>query len=278
MSAFKPATDQMALMEKQLCLLLLYIARDSAWSPRFRQILGENGEYDVRAFSGADLQGNIDIRIDPASAWPKSPLMERQMLKEAFAMGLFPPPAQDPELAAKVARMLSLSHLKPSLGLDHKQVGRKLTRWKAATRPEEIAPPDPTTESLPVHHAMLSAFLKTEEFEELQGANPPVAQAMVQHVQMIGQLLAQQAAAQQAAAAPQGAGGEGAVLDAAVASGALQPAGAVPPPADPLDALMASGALQPAAATAEPGVSIDELAAARMVLPLSAEHTQPPTG
>ncbi len=269
MSAFRPATDRLSAMEKQLCKLLLYIARESAWSPRFRQILGENGEWDVQQFSGADLAGNIDIDIDSASAWPKSPLMQRQMLKEAFAMGLFPPPLQDPELASKVLTMLNLAHLKPSMDLDRKQVGRKLSKWKQATTPAEIAPPDPMRENLAVHALLLGNFLKTEEFEALLEANAPLAQAMQGHVAMIGQILAQQAAAQMAAQTPDDRSpaekGDDSALTAALDSGALVPADAQP---DPMAALMEAGALTPADAVPQGGMSIDQMTEARLVLPV----------
>lgn len=281
MSAFRPATDRLVAVEKQLCRLLLNIARESMWSPRFRQIMGENGEWDVQQFAGADLRGNIDISVDSASAWPKSPMMERMMLKEAFAMGLFPPPMQDPELAQKCLTMLNLARLKPSLDLDRKQVGRKLSAWKAATMPQEILPPDPVKENLPIHLLLLTNFLKTEEFDGIEKANKPLGQAMSQHVQMIGMLLAQQ---QMAAQAPPddrkpAEKGDDSALKGAVDSGALTPAAAAPQPADPMQAMTQMGALTPAGAMPQGGVSIDQMTDARMLLPVQqapAEGAGPP--
>jgi hypothetical protein len=270
MSAFRPALDRLVSVEKELCKLLLWIARDSAWSPRFRQVMGENGEWDVQQFTGHDLAGAIDIRIDSASAWPKSPLMQRMKVKEAFAMGLFPPAATDPELAQKLLSLLDLAQLKPSMDLDRKQVARKIGRWKSASTPQAIAPPDPVTENLPIHFVLLTNFLKTEEFETFRGMNPDTAGAMVMHVQAIGSMLAAQAAA---AAAPAGAqdqkAGGADPLEGAVASGALRPADGEPKPVDPMQALTAAGALRPADA-AQGGVTVDQLVQARALQPLNA--------
>lgn len=278
MSAFRPALDKLVSVEKQLSRLVLHIARESAWSPRFRQVMGDTGEWNVQQFVGAELQGAIDIVVETASAWPKSQMMQRMMLKEAFAMGLFPPPLQDPELAQKVLAMMNLAELKPSWDVDRQQVARKIDRWKAAAMPQEIAPPDPVAEFLPVHLALLTNFLKTELFETYAQQNPPTAQAMKAHVMQIGQILAKQAAAQMAAQQPAkpdtrspAEKGDDSALRGAVDSGALMPAGAVAPPADPMQALTGAGALVPADAMAQPQVSMDDLVAQRVLMPLAPE-------
>jgi hypothetical protein len=154
------------------------------------------------------------------------------------------------------------------LDLDRKQVGRKVGAWKAATDPTQITPPDPVRENLPIHFALLSNFLKHEEFELLAQNNPPVADAMKQHVAMIGQMLAQQA---QAAQAPPDdrkpvEKGDTSALKGAIDGGALKPGGP-PAPADPMQGLLQAGALQPAGGQPA-GPSIDDLVAARALTPL----------
>jgi len=283
MSAFKPVLDRMVETETQLIRLLLWIARQSAWSPRFRQVKGENGEWEIKQFIGAELGGSIDVRIDPATAWPRSPVMERMVLKEAFAMGLFPPPMNDPELASKIATKLNLAELKPSLDLDRKQIARKLDRWKAAQMPQDIAPPDPTRENLPLHLLLCSNFLKSEEFELLMSENPPTAMAMVQHVTLIGQMLAQQAAAAAAAQQPAKPGkeekpaerGDHTNLNKAIDSGVLKPASQAAP-ASPMSGMVTNGALVPAAAMPQQGVSIDDLIAQRALMPVAPEGAAAP--
>lgn len=270
MSAFKEPLENLVDFEIELATMLVSIARQCAWSPRFRSVMGDNGQWEVEQFSAADLEGNVDITIEPASAWPKSMVMETVRLKQAFEMGLFGPASQDPELGTKLLNKLGLEQLKPSLSEDRKQVARKLDRWKSATTPQEIAPPDPVTENLPFHLHFCRLFLKTEPYEQLSMANPAVAQAMKQHVQMIEMLLAPPPAP----AAP--GGPTGAAVDDLVNQGVLTPAGAG---AAPLDQLTQSGVLTPADGVAPAAApSVDDLMAARVLTPVDTPPTAPGAG
>ena len=293
MSAFKEPFDQQIRFEEDLSRLLMWIAKRSAWSTRFRQIRGENGQWEVRQFTAADLNGRIDIQIDKQSAWPKSPLMRMIRAEKALQLGVLQPPAQDPELQQQFLSLLDLLEMKPSIGADWKQIARELEKWKAAHTPDQIKPPDPATQELPTHLHFKRKFLKTEEFEALRDANPPLAQAMVDHVTKLQEMVAE---AQKRTAeppktsfsvkadltdpdtrklfeqandlpatpppAPPAAptGPDGTALNHAVSSGALMPAGAQPPP-DHLGHAVSSGALVPAAAAPQPapGPSIDDL-------------------
>lgn len=281
MAAFKGPLDLLVRAEKDLSRMLLWIAKRSAWSERFRQIRGENGAWEVRQFNASDLTGRVDVQVEPASAWPKSPLMQMLRLKDAFAMGLFGPPAADPELAAKLLEMLDLAMLKPSMDVDRKQVARMLDRWKAARDPREIAPPDPIN-NLPLHLFLTTLFLKTEEAEQLQQANPPVYMAMRGYVLTIQQMLAAQASAAAAAQNPDtrtpAEQGDGSAVEAAVEGGALVPAGAA---GDPLEAALSSSALVPAeagAAMGQPGPSVDDLMAVGALAPAQDEAGAMPAG
>ncbi|MGE0590907.1 MAG: hypothetical protein AB7G23_03005 [Vicinamibacterales bacterium] len=254
MSAFRSPIDHLIAFEKRLSRVLLWTARQSGWSDRFRQVRGENGSWEIRQFNAADLTGKVDVQVDSSSAWPKSPFMQMLRLQDAFKLGALPPPAMDPEIQAKVLEFLDLSEMKPSLDVDRKQLARELDRWKAARLPQEIAPPDPLLHNLPLHLFLKSQFLKSEEAEELARANPPLFQAMRAHVEQIQMTLAMQQMAQQAAAAGPAARGAKdeaedeqtpSPLNAAIEGGALRPAGSG---GDPLQAAIASGALQPAGA------------------------------
>lgn len=278
--AFNEPLAQIVHFERALSRLLMFVAKRSAWSDRFRQVRGENGQWEISQFNAADLGGKVDVQIEKASAWPKSPLARLMRLGKAFEWGVLPPPAQDPELQAKMLAELDLSTMKPSMDADRKQVARELDRWKGAHAPEEIAPPDPVTQNLPLHLHFKQQFLKTEEFEALQTENGPLAQAMIGHVQQI-QLLIQQAQMMAAAAAnpapPDGRTpaekGDGSAVEEAVNSGAIRPAGGEPP-ADSLGDAIASGALLPADAAPQPpaGPSIDQLMDAGAISPAPAEE------
>lgn len=241
MRAFRAPLDELVRWEKQAALMCLRIARQTSWSERFAVIRGENGGWEVDAFIGADLDGRVDIFIDKASAWPKSPMLESLRLKEGFETGLLPSPAAaDPELAGKLLSALDLAKFKPSLDGVKKHIARELDRWKKATDPAEITPPDPLIlgpQAMALHLALKRAFMVTEEAEAMAAdpARQPVYMAMRAHLEQLQLLLTPQ---------PMPAPGDGDVLGQAVASGALKPVSE--DKGSNVGELVRSGALRPA--------------------------------
>lgn len=241
MAAFKTPLDTLVEFELRLSRLLLLIARQSAWSPRFRAIKGEDGQWAVDQFAFTNLKGHVDVFCEPASAWPKSPLMMNLKIKEAVGMGALQP-AQDPELASKMLTLLDLNELKPSQNVVRKQIARQLDRWKAAQYPEQVMDPADTAavpqpwwglEALHQHLMHKSQFLMTEEVEQLARQNPPLYEAMKQHVQQIQQLIQLMMAPppeeggdeQEGEPEPPAQGSEDDALQQAIDSGVLKPAG-----------------------------------------------------
>jgi hypothetical protein len=266
MAAFRTPLSHLTRFRERQARMLLTIARETAWHPRFYKVLGEDGQWAVDQFTAADLTGKVDISIDPMTAWPKSPTMEMVKLGKALEMGAIVP-AQDPEVATKVLDKLNLLEFKSSIDADKQQVVREIDRWKAARLPQEIAPPlpDPLI-NVQLHLWLKTNFLKSEGAEQLRAANPPVWEAMVMHVQQLQQRLMPPAPVQ----APTGP--DGSAVQAAVEAGVLSPEQA---PQDPMQALVQSGALQPEAASAGPqGPSVDDLIAGGVMTP---EVPMPPT-
>lgn len=275
MQAFREPIQSLIRFDTDLARLLLRIAKQSLWSPRIRKVRGDNGQWEITQFAAADLAGHVDIEVEIASAWPRSPLMQQLKLKDAVGMGILNP-AQDPEVAAKLLNMQGLAELKPSLSVDLKQIARELDRWKGAETPDQITPPDTELIDIGLHLAFKVQFLKGEDAEQLAAANPPVHAAMKQHVMLLKQAIAQQqmaAAAAQAGQPPPGQGGD--PMQEALSAGVLQPAGAQPQAADPMAEATAAGILTPAGAIPPPpappaGPSIDQLIDARMLTPVTA--------
>lgn len=277
MRSFKEPLDQLVTFEKDLSRLCMFIAKRSAWSDRFRRLRGDDGEWEVKQFNASDLNGKIDIQIDKASAYPKSPLMRMLRTKNAIELGVLPPPATDPELQTKLLIEMELITMKPSLNADRKQIARELDKWRQATSPADIKPPNPMCQELPLHLFFKKQFLKTEDFEDLMEANAPVAQAMLQHVQQIQALIQQAQMAAAAAQNPQKPGppdtrsavekGDHSAVEGALKAGVISPAGAQPQP-NPLGDAINAGVLQPAGAVPGPtGPSIDQLLADGAIRP-----------
>jgi hypothetical protein len=308
-SAFAEVLLESVRFERQLSRMLLWIARDTVWTDRLRQVAGDNRGWEISEFNAADLSGNVDVEIDPATAWPKSSLMEKLQLQELMKMGVFQMLSQNPELATKILEKYGATDFLPSLDRDRRQVMRELDRWRAATDPSAITPPNPIKHNPAMHLLHKLAFLRTEEFEELEQANPPLAQAMLAHVQQLQQMVS---AGQSPKAEPPKmsfsvsgdladpdarrlfeqvnglpptpappdpkAGSDGSALEGAIQSGALQPASAATAGGLSLDAAVQQGLLKPAgAADAQAqaaGPSIDDLTAQGVLTPAAA--VQPP--
>jgi len=271
MAAFKTPLDNVVEFEKRLAKLVLWIARQSAWAPRFRKVMGETGQWELEAFTAADLGGRVDVQVDPSSAWPKSPLMMSLRLKEAVGMGVIIP-QMDPELSTKILTKMDLVDLKPSLSESRTQIARHLSVWKSAHTPGDLMHPYLQPQmwwDLQLHVHLKSQFMNTQAVELLSEQNPPVYQWMTMHVQQLQMMLSQQ---QMQAAAMQGKGPaskppppqkeekkgpDGSALQQAIESGALRPKDQ----SDPMQQAIQSGALQPQQPPAPPpqGPSLDDL-------------------
>lgn len=231
--AFKEPLDQLVDFEKRLSKVLLWTARQSMWSPRFYSVVGDNGEWDVKQFLGADLDGSVSVQVEPSSAWPQSRMLKDLRLDKALERGLINP--QDPEVQATYLSLNDLADFKKSTDEDRKQIARQMDTWKDAVDPSQITPPDPLW-NLQLHFFTKVMWLRTEAAEKMTVERPPVYQAIRAHIQQL-QLLMMPAAP----AAP-----TGQAVDSAVQQGALQPAGQVPPTGQALDHAIAQGKLTPA--------------------------------
>lgn len=286
MATFKTPLDLLIDFEKRVSYVMLQWARQSMWSERLIRTIGDNGDWDIKAFTAADLHGSVDVYVNPISAWPKSALLQQLRLKDAVEMGVVNP--QDPEIQEKVLSDYDLSHFKPSLDEDRAQIGRELKRWKEAVGPQDIQPPGSYI-NLPMHVFYKSRFMKTEEAEAIKIANGPVWQAMDQHIAMLKMAAAPPPVAGPPGAGPAqpGAGGpakagkqppDGHALEHEIASGRLQPAGGPPP--SPLDHMVGSGQLQPVPpqppAQGKTGPSVRELQDQHQVDAVASGHNGQP--
>jgi hypothetical protein len=222
-AAFQETLEALVSFEKRLSLKMLWIARESAWAPRFKRLLNkENGEWEFKQFTGADLEGGVDIDIELASAWPRSPMLLNLRLNKAVELGMLDP--QDPEVRETYLRLNDLTEFKASIDADEKQVGRHLEIWKATQNPADIKPPQKWW-NVGYHFFRKSQFLKSDLFEQLEVQAPAVAQAMLSHVEQLHTLM--QPPAPEGEAVPPAKGANGA-LASALASGQLKPAAGPP--------------------------------------------------
>jgi hypothetical protein len=245
MAAFKEPLQQLVEFEKRMSRMLLRIARQSAWAPRFYSVAGENGEWKVEQFLGTDLDGSVSIQVDPATAWPQSVLLQNMRLDQALERQILN--ATDPEVQAEYLSMNDLSRFKKSMDDDRTQIARELEAWEQTPNPADIGQPDPLW-NLPVHFFRKVQWLKTEAAEQCAAQRPQVYMAIRAQIQAI-QMLMMPAAPAPAPGTPGGPPPDGSAIDHAVASGALTPARPkdAPPDGKALDQALQSGVLTPAA-------------------------------
>lgn len=239
-AAFQEPLEQLVAFERRLSMKLIWIAKECAWSPRFRQILSdENGEWELKQFIGADLEGHVTCEIELASAWPKSPMLTNLRINKAIELGMLNP--QDPEVKEAYLRLNDLQDFTNSASADQQQLARQLDVWKDAQTPQQIEPPQKWW-NLAYHVYRKTQFLKSEQFEQLRTQRAQVAAAMVQHVTQLQMML------QPPAPPTNPVKGANGALARATANGVLRPVGkpAAKGAAGALRGATAAGVIRPA--------------------------------
>jgi hypothetical protein len=242
-AAFQEPLEQLVAFERRLSLKLLWITRACGWSDRYAELLGENGQWKLQAFSGADLEGHVTVDIDLATAWPKSPMLTNMRVQKAFELGILNP--QDPEVQEEYLKMNDLLQFKQSTDADRDQVARQLDIWKEAVDPRQIEPPQ-LWWRIDYHLFRKTQFLKSETFEAMRQdpSRQQVVATMLSHVQML-QMMLTPATDEGAEGETEPQKGEKGALNGAVQAGAVVPArgkGA----RGALDKAAGSGAVRPA--------------------------------
>lgn len=285
LAAFKEPLDELVSFEKRLSKILLWTARQSIWSSRFYTVAGDNGEWSVKSFLGADLDGNIAINVEPASAWPASQLLTNLRLDQAVSHGMIDP--RDPEVQQTYLSLNDLTAFKKSTDEDRKQIARQIDAWKQATDPSQITPPDPLW-NLPLHFFHKVMWLRTEESELMASHLPEIYQAVRAHITQIQQLMAPPAPPAPKPGDPGGPKPDGSAIDHAVKSGAIKPAdpNGGKPTGQALDAAISSGAIHPAgtvaamqthaAVTGAGGLSLNDMLAQQRQRPATPKGARGP--
>ena len=80
---------------------------------RVQTLVGHNRGYTFREFQKADLQGNVNIRIEDGTNTPKTPLGKRAAIEHAAQLGLINP--EDPDQRYTLLNHLGVADLSPSL-------------------------------------------------------------------------------------------------------------------------------------------------------------------
>ena len=134
--------------------------------PHILKIAGENMEYTVKDFLGADLRGNYDVRVQDGSTLPQSMSQKRADVSNIVKM--FPGilgNITDPKVATRILKMLEFgdtSELFRDYGLDMHQIQESIEGLCKG----KISPPS-EFDNNSLHIVEKNRFRKTQKFDAL---------------------------------------------------------------------------------------------------------------
>lgn len=146
----------------------LEIARQNWDDQRIRIVAGKNRKWETQKFTGADLQGAVNLVIDYQGLFPKSNATERATIQQLVQMGVINP--ADPEENMMILQKFGSTSLKGSIDIDKREAQKEQDNFMNGKAPELI----PLVQNSTVHLMEHNDFAKTDEFKDL----PPEQQAV----------------------------------------------------------------------------------------------------
>ncbi len=159
---------------------------------RLIKVLGKDGSFDAQVFSGADLRGTTDLRIQAGSALPHSKAARQALVMDMLKMGVIPP-----EKAMAAMDLGGLAGVMEDYQVDVRQAQRENLRMSAyqpqpqppmqvpfgGQQPPASVPEMPTNsyDNHAVHVDVHNKFRKSQQFEN---SDPMIKQMFEAHVQL----------------------------------------------------------------------------------------------
>lgn len=166
------------------------------------RVIGEGSDWEVQYWAGADLHGQTDVIVDPASIVPRSKAAKDQLMLDAVEAGLID--LADPMQKQKVIEALDLFEFETEIAPDQRRA-----RMENAKMSLGIQVARNPWDNDAVHAYEVLRQIKDPSFDTKP---PEVQQLFVMHWQEHDMVLQAQAAAEQAqqmALAAQGQNGKG---------------------------------------------------------------------
>jgi len=174
----------------------LLLAQQHYHADRAVRVMGAGSEWQVAYWQGADLRGNTDVSVDPASLIPRSRSAEIQSIFDGIEQGLLNP--QDPMQRQKIIERLNLQDFETEIGPDRRRQQKENSELDTGQMV-----PVRETDNHEIHLMELLPLIKDPSFDSKE---PAAQQAWMQHYQQHKAALLQQIAMQQMAGQPPAAG------------------------------------------------------------------------
>jgi len=108
-TSFQPVAERNEDCWEGIFQDLLCIFQQFGVDKRLAKIEGPGNTWEIRQFSKADIQGNIDIRVEAGSSLPKSLVGEQAMIQDLVTLGVIMP--QLPEVQYKILERFGVTNL-----------------------------------------------------------------------------------------------------------------------------------------------------------------------
>ncbi len=179
-SKFNPITQSFEkFIEKgQTKKLRLIASKYKEQRPEFiaqlKSMNKDNLDVEIKDFIGADLQDNVNVRIEAGSSLPRSKIVEQQTYQELAKNGAFGPidPIQNPMGNQEFLEKFGLQPITTELNADVKKakwVNSVLTSVNRGEMPPEKIPPIEDFDNIQIHLKVLTDRMKSPSFEDPMG-------------------------------------------------------------------------------------------------------------
>lgn len=148
-------------------------------SERMLKVRGDEGDWEIVPFKGADLNNNTDVMVKRDSSLPDSRTAREAQVFERYQAGLYGDPA-DPKVRLKISRMLDDGTADDVY--DMMKLDQKYARWEN----QMLLQSDGTDylvnlyDDHGIHIEEHTAFMKSLAFQKIKGDNPSLFQQLNQ--------------------------------------------------------------------------------------------------
>lgn len=193
-------------------MIMLEIFRMENPPERYMRVFGQAAGWTIKKIEQLDLQGGVDIWVEPGGSQPKTPLERQAQLDLFMSAGLLD--VTDPMVRWRIFMLYGMDNLMPDTDADLMQIAREQDRYMNAPEQDPNGPYTPTLRRMPydndmLHYQQHAQLMKSEAFEtysELKKQELMLHQS--EHEMALMQQMAAQQQQQQSQGAPSEKGGK----------------------------------------------------------------------
>ena len=118
----------------ELYKIALILFKQNVTEERLYKIQGEAGTWEVEKFTGSDLKGSVDLKLEGGTNKPKTKLAEQALVETMTKLGVFD--TQDPHQKYAIAELFGMGHMLGSTSDDYRHTAQEWEEFKMGQPPE----------------------------------------------------------------------------------------------------------------------------------------------